>query len=164
MRRPYGLFDERDAMKKSPQLERLEQTLRSSRLSARGFMGDDPRSLTEILDADAAEVERLGYTMSEIAARMQQLTDLAKPALGDCVLVGEHLEICADDNRGLIPCPWPHGVRCQKTVTTVTRTDTSKSVQWSDLNIHLIAEHGFFQGRGSPFRLEPGKLVEIIFG
>jgi hypothetical protein len=36
-------------------------------------------------------------------------------------------------------------------------------VQWSDLSIHLIGAHGFFEGRGSFFRLEPAELVAILF-
>jgi hypothetical protein len=150
-------------MKKSPQLERLEETLRSSRLSARGFLGDDHRSLWEILDADARQVERLGYTMAEIATRMKEITETAKEGLGDWVDVGDNLKACSTDARGVIACPWPHAFRANKTVTTAKRTDTGKQIRWADLSIHLIAEHGFFQGKGSAFRLEPRELVEIIF-
>ncbi len=150
-------------MKKSPQLERLEQTLRSSKLSARGFLGNDPRSLFEILDADAREVEKLGYSIAEIAARMQEITAEAKTGLGDWVKVSDTLRAWASDTRGIIACPWPHAFRAHKTVTTVERADTGKRIQWADLNIHLIGEHGFFQGKGSVFRLEPGELVEMIF-
>ena len=150
-------------MKKSPQLERLEATLRSSRLSARGFLGDDSRTLWETLDADVREVAKLGYTMKQIAARMQELTDKAKLGLGDWVKVSQNLRVWANDARGVIACPWPHAFRANKTVTTAERTDTGKQIRWADLSIHLIAEHGFFQGKGSAFRLEPGELVEIIF-
>lgn len=150
-------------MKKSPQLERLEQILKSSRLSARGFLGDDRRSLWEILDADAREVEKLGYTMPQIAKGMKEITDKAKQGLGDWVEVGSSLKACTTDARGVIACPWPHAFRAYKTITTVHRIDSGKRIQWADLSIHLIAEHGFFQGRGSSFRLEPRELVEIIF-
>ncbi|NLI97952.1 hypothetical protein GX441_04750 [bacterium] len=151
-------------MKKSPQMKKLEETLRESKLSLAGFLGNDARDLTEILDADAREVASLGLTMEEIAERMHELTELAKAELGASCSVSGNIEVCADDNRGLIPCPWPHGALCQKTVTTATRVDLGKKIQWSDLSIHLIMEHGFFQGKGSPFRLEPRELVEIIFG
>jgi hypothetical protein len=154
-------------LKKSPQLERLEETLRSSRLSARGFLGDDRRSLWEILDADARQVESLGYTLAQIAARMAEITDKVKEGLGDWVQVSKNLKACTTDARGVIACPWPHAFRADKTVTTVQRTDSGSQIKneikWADLSIHLIGEHGFFQGRGSAFRLEPRELVEIIF-
>lgn len=150
-------------MKKSPQMKKLEETLRSSKLSLSGFLGDDTRDLVEIVDADAREVASLGRTNAEIARRMQELTDMAKAELGGSCKLPGNLVVCADDNRGQIPCPWSDGVRCQKTVTSVTRLDTDKNIRWSDLSIHLIRDHGFFQGRGSYFRLEPKELVEIIF-
>jgi len=162
MRRLYGLLNERDTMKQSPQLEKLEATLRSSRLSGRGFMGDDKRSLEEILDADAKQVQKLGYSARQIAKRMQELTEAARPGLGDWVKVSENLRVWADDSRGIIACPWTHAFRTNKTVTTVERVDIGKSIKWADLNVHLIGEHGFFQGRGSYFRLEPSELIEII--
>jgi hypothetical protein len=150
-------------MKKSPQQKKLEDLLGSSKFSACGFMGNDKRSLWEIIDADAAELERLARTTEEVAARMEELTDFAKPALGDWVEVGKNLKVSIDDNRGMIPCPWPHHVRCLKRITTAMQVDTGKRISWSELNTHLIKEHGFFEGRGSPFRIEPRQLVEIIF-
>jgi hypothetical protein len=30
------------------------------------------------------------------------------------------------------------------------------------MHIHLIDSHGFYEGKGSPFRLEPAALVEIL--
>lgn len=150
-------------MKKSPQQEKLEALLRSSKFSASGFMGSDKRTLWEIIDADAAEFEKTGKTKEEIAARMKELTELARRALGDWVRVNKNLKVSIDDSRGFIPCPWPHAIRCLKNITTAKQVDTGKSVRWSDLNTHLIKDHGFFEGRDSTFRIEPSALVEIIF-
>jgi hypothetical protein len=150
-------------MKKSPQQDKLEALLRSSKLSACGFLGEDKRSLWEIIDADVAELERLGRNSEELAARMQELTDRAAAALGDWENINEILRVRVDDNRGMIPCPWPHAVRCLKRITTIHHVKTGKTIRWSDLNIHLIKEHGFFEGRGARFRIEPKDLVDMIF-
>lgn len=150
-------------MKKSPQQEKLEALLKSSKFSMCGFMGDDKRNLWEVIDTDATAIEKLGKKQEEIAARMQHLTDLAASGLGDWVQVGKNLQVSADDNRGMIPCPWPHHKRCLKRITTARHSATGRTIRWSDLNIHLIKEHGFFEGRGSPFRIEPQELVKIIF-
>ena len=150
-------------MKKSPQLERLEKVLKCSKFSASGFLGDDKRNLWEIIDADASEVSRAGKTMEEVAARMQELTDRGKAGLGDWVEIGINLHVQVDDNRGMIPCPWPHHVRCLKRITTVRDPRTKTELRWSELNIHLIKEHGFFEGRGAPFRIEPSTLIRTIF-
>lgn len=137
--------------------------LQPSKFSAEGFMGTDTRSVWEIIDADASEMAKLGRTREEVAQRMQELTDLGKPALEDWIAVGENLEVRVEDHRGAVPCPWPHRVRCVKRITTVQYKPTGKTIRWSDLNIHLIKEHGFFEGQGASFRLEPKELIGIIF-
>lgn len=150
-------------MKKSPQQRKLERLLRSSKFSASGFMGNDRRNLWEIIDQDAAVIARRGKTMEEIAVRMQHLTDLAKQGLGDWIQITKNVHVSIDDSRGMIPCPWPHRVRCLKRITTARHLPSDRVVRWSDLNIHLIKEHGFFEGKGSQFRIEPDQLIDIIF-
>jgi len=150
-------------MKRIPGMQKLEEVLRSSRLVADGFMGDDSRILEEILEADAAAVAGLGSTVEEIADRMQELTDLARQGLGTTVKLGDRHEGFVQETRGAMVCPWPHAGKYSKNVTTVRRTDTGETIRWSDLSIHFIRGHGFFEGRGSHFRLEPKDLVRILF-
>lgn len=150
-------------MKKTPQMRKLEEMLRASKFSAEGFMGNDERSLFEIINADAANIIKLGYTKEEIADRMAELSEIAEHGQGTWVKVNEYLSVRINDTRGQIPCPWAHGFRCSKAITTARRIHTETQIQWSYLNIHLIKEHGFFEGKGAKFRLEPDKLIKIIF-
>ena len=92
-------------MKKSPQTRKLEHILRSSKLVAGGFLGDDSRSFTEVIEADASQVSRLGYTMEQIAARMQEITDTAKTGLGNWVTVDDKLQAVAEEAKGSLICP-----------------------------------------------------------
>ena len=126
-------------------------------------MGDDSRSFNEVIDADASQVSNLGYTMEKIAARMQEITDIAKTGLGNWVKVDDKLKAVAEEAKGSLTCPWPHPGRYVKRVTTVERRNSGETIRWSDLNIHLIAKHGFFEGRGAAFRIEPEKLINVIF-
>ena len=150
-------------MKKSPQEKKLERLLQASKFSACGFLGDDKRNLWEIIDDDAAELARTGRTPEQVARRMRELTDIGKEGLGDWVDAGHGLQVSVDDNRGMVPCPWPHHVRCLKRITTVKHMPTGAEIRWSDLNIHLILEHAFFEGKGARFRIEPRALIDIIF-
>jgi hypothetical protein len=150
-------------MKESPQTKNLEKLLRSSKLVAGGFMGDDARSVHEIIDADMAELSRLGFTAKQVAGRMQQITDIAIPGLGTWMKLDEQRQVKIDEAKGWLICPWPHPGKFAKRITTVRLVKSGVSIRWSDLNIHLIGEHGFFEGKGSSFRIEPGTLIAAIF-
>jgi len=150
-------------MKESPQNKRLDALLRSSKLVTGGFMGSDSRSVNEIIDADKNELSRLGFTGEQIAERMQEITNAAKTGLETWVRIDNNLEAKTNEARGFLPCPWPHAGRFVKRVTIIRVIKSGEPIQWSDLNIHLIGVHCFFQGKGSPFRIEPKKLIEMIF-
>jgi len=150
-------------MKRLPEERRLEYLLRSSTIVADGFLGTDSRSHEEIIEADVSALARLGCTPEQVADRMEELTALAIPQLGNPIRVGDWLEVASEDYKGRIVCPWPHPVGVDKRITTARRLDTGEWVRWSDLNTHMIAEHGFFEGKGSAFRIEPAVLVRVIF-
>jgi len=150
-------------LKRSPEAKRIEEVLRCSRIVAGGFLGVDPRILEEIIETDAATVIKLGATVPRIAARMREITDRGKAGLGTTVKLDERRQVVVDESRGETVCPWPHAGGYQKTITTVRRLDTGATVRWSDLSLHFIEAHGFFQGRGSAFRVEPEDLVAVLF-
>jgi hypothetical protein len=150
-------------MKKTPRMQKLEEMLHSSQIVSGGFFGDDRRGMTEIIDRDAATVSSEGYTFGELAAKMKEITAEAKKGLGMWVDLpaGKHAK--TDEAKGQMICPWPHPFRCDKRVTTLENEATGETVLWTDLSIHLIEEHGFFEGKGSPFRIEPAFLIRMLF-
>jgi hypothetical protein len=150
-------------MKKSPQSQKLENMLRSSRIVAGGFMGDDTRPVEEIIDADLGSLAKLGRTADEIAGRMQEITNTAIAGLGNWVKIDPYRMALVDEAKGTLTCPWPHPGRFAKRVTTLKLVESGQTVTWSDLNIHLIAGHSFFEGYGSAYRIEPAMLVSAIF-
>jgi len=150
-------------MKQSPEMQKLEEAIRASKIVGGGFLGSDRRPLEEILEADASELARLGHTAQDIAARMRRILDQAEKGLGAWVRIDGIVEASVTDTRGEMPCPWPHPGTYSKTVVTARNIRTGKTMQWSALSIHLIEAHGFFEGKGSSFRLEPRDLVDILF-
>ncbi len=151
------------AMKETPDKEHLEQLLRSSRLVAGGFLGDDTRGVDEIVEADTGAVFSLGRTTVEIAERMRVVSEQARRGLGTWVRIDATHRAMMQEARGELVCPWPHPGYFHKAVTTVQRTDTGETVEFSDLNIHMVEAHGFFEGRGSRFRIEPERLIRVLF-
>ncbi|MFC1637238.1 hypothetical protein ACFL5Z_20660, partial [Planctomycetota bacterium] len=138
------------------------ENLRSSGLVAGGFMGSDTRSFSEVIDADAAALARLDYTKEQLAGRMEEITKRAIAGLGTWVRINESKQVCVQEFKGSLVCPWPHAGRYAKRITTLRNTNTGETIRWSDLNAHLIGRHGFFGGRGSIFRVEPREAVKMI--
>ena len=131
-------------------------------ISAEGFLGADPRGLAEIIAEDTQTVAACGTSNAAIAARLRELTEAGEAGLGRPVLVDSHLEVTVSDTRGLIACPFADGHGEHKRLTTVIDRQTGQAACWSDLNIHLIERHGFYEGKGAAFRVEPRALAEIL--
>jgi len=107
-------------------------------------------------------VRRLNLTHQAIAARMCALRDAGEKGLGETIAVAPCFEIRVDSVRGKLPCPFMGGTIVQKLNTTVRHTVLDREVTYTDLNIHMIEEHGFYEGHGSLFRMAPEELVAIL--
>ena len=151
-------------MKQSPQEKKLEEMLRSTKLVAGGFMGTDLRHPAEVIEKDITVLGSFGLTAVQVAQRMRELTEMAKPRLGNWIdSAFLKLRVKSEDYKGVLVCPWPHSGTFNKRITTAERLDTGQKLSWTDLNIHMIEEHGFFEGRGAFFRIEPAEVAQILF-
>ncbi len=148
-------------MKETPQMRKARENMIPGRLSLPGFLGGE-RDLPRLLDEDAETVKRLGLTHAAIADRMRELRDAGAEGLGEFLSVPPHFEVRADSVRGRIPCPFGERGLYPKTSITVRNLRTGREVTYTDLHIHLVAAHGFYEGVGTPYRLEPADLVSVL--
>ena len=142
-------------MKQTPEQNRIQANMQPGALSAAGFLGSDTRNLIDIIRSDGEDVASLGLTHQMIAQKMRAITEQGKAELGRSFQVKSGLEAVVLDYMGFIPCPFRDRRFFPKRLTRVTDTTSSREVSWSDLNMHMIEAHGFYEGRGSAFRLEP---------
>ncbi len=142
-------------MKESPDEKRIRGRMTPGVLSHEGFLGADPRRVSEIIEADAAAAERLGTSLAELAARLEAILDAAVAALGTPAPVGDRLTATWHEAMGRIPCPFGRCGTFPKGEIEVADLTSGQTLRFTPLSVHLIAEHGFCQGRGSPYRLEP---------
>jgi len=149
-------------MEHEPDLEKIGKEMKPGTISRDGFLGTDQRSLSEILKGDDEAVRRLGVTHKAIAEKMRKLRNAGMKGLGDFIRVPPHFEALVDSFRGKLPCPFGHPGVIPKINTLVRNLKTQKEITYTDMNIHLIAAHGFYEGKGAPYRLEPDALVEIL--
>lgn len=149
-------------MKQTVQMQQAQERMAPGAITRDGFLGTDRRPLGDILLADDSTVTALGLEHQEIARRMVGLRDAGTAGLGELVDVAPHFEVRVDSVRGNLPCPFGDPGIFPKTSITVRNRRTGREVSYTDLNIHLIWAHGFYEGRGCPFRLEPEDLVEVL--
>lgn len=149
-------------MKQRPELELIQANMAPGTLSAHGFLGSDSRNLTDILSADAKSLKQRGIAQETLADKMQELTDFGMQGLGRPTSMDECFEIMVEEYKGKIPCPFKDNVSLNKRQTRVRRLDTGVTMRWTDLNIHMIGEHGFFEGHASTYRLDPAELARFL--
>jgi len=149
-------------MKQSPELELIQANMTPGALSAHGFLGNDSRKLSDILHADATALEKTGITKEQLADTMQKLTDYGAEGFGRPTTFNEHFEIEVEGYKGKLPCPFKDNTAVEKRQTLVKNLDTGVIMRWTDLSIHMIKEHGFFEGHGSIYRLDPVELVRFL--
>jgi hypothetical protein len=93
---------------------------------------------------------------------MEELRDEGAKGLGEFIKVEPHFQVRVEAVRGKLPCPFGEPGLLRKTNTEIRNEATGKEIVYSDLQIHLISEHGFYEGKGSRFRLSPVELAEIL--
>ncbi len=130
-------------------------------ITAEGFLGNDRRNLSTIIDEDALIMGRLGIDPVEVASRLHHFMDEGRKGLGEPVTVDEKWLVKSDEARGKLACPWEDGV-FRKVNVTLERKDTGEKVFFTDLSIHLLEAHGFLEGRGSSFRLNLEILKHVL--
>jgi hypothetical protein len=149
-------------MKQTVQMDRIQAQMQPGIITRDGFLGADRRKLTDILIEDDEAVKRMDMTHQAIAARMIELRDAGMRGLGDFISVEPHYEIRVDSVRGKLPCPFGDPGVFPKTNITVRNLKAGREILFTDLHVHLIGSHGFYEGKGSPFRLDPELLVELL--
>ncbi len=149
-------------MKQTVQMREIQDKMKPGVITRDGFLGTDSRNLIDILIEDDAKVKRINFTHGQIAGRMQELREAGKRGLGDFISVAPHFEVRVDMVRGKLPCPFGHPGLIQKTNIQVRNLEKNREIAFTDMHIHIIGEHGFYEGKGSPYRLEVSDLIEIL--
>jgi hypothetical protein len=149
-------------MKQTVQMDRIQEKMQPGILTRDGYLGTDRRKLIDILIEDDEAVKRLDLTHQRIAERMIELRDAGMRGLGEFISVEPHYEVRVDSVRGKLPCPFGDPGIFPKTNITVRNLKLGRELTFTDMHIHLIGSHGFYEGKGSPFRLDPPVLVELL--
>ncbi|MBN1409536.1 MAG: hypothetical protein JW969_01735 [Spirochaetales bacterium] len=147
-------------MKESPELKKARRKMTAGVITAEGFLGNDNRTLSDIIGNDEETMEALHLDWEKIAAVLRELLEKGLAGLGKQVEVGDLWTIVADDARGKLPCPFGDGMHKKQSIL-ITDKSTGKKYLINDLTVHLIKAHHFLQGKGSSHRIEPADLKQF---
>lgn len=150
-------------MKQSPKEIKIQSMMEPGILTISGFLGSDDRHYHAIIEEDETALNNLPYTAEEIADRMQHLMTLVGDSFQDQVIVEDHYQMEIDTVRGKMVCPFGHPGAYAKGIIELTNLSNLLTIRWTPLSLHFIRTHHFFEGKGSPFRLDPELLVKAIF-
>lgn len=149
-------------MKQTPEYDKIQQNMRKGVITLDGFLGEDTRKLVDIIAADKLTLLAHHTTEEAIANKMEYFRKEGEQGLGEPITVDGNFEVRVDSVRGLLPSPFGGPGMYAKVNTSVMNKTLGKTIVYTDLHIHFIKDHGFFEGKGSPFRLEPHDLIEIL--
>jgi hypothetical protein len=130
-------------------------------ITAQGFLGTDTRSIADIVQADTEAFRRSGIDADKVARFLERLRDAGQKGLGEPTGVDGKYVVTVGDARGLLPCPFQDGTFHKNSVEVVDERSGARII-YSDLSIHLLGVHGFCQGTGSPFRLDPVTIAGMM--
>lgn len=150
-------------MKETPREIKIHQNLKAGVMSVDGFLGDDSRHFHEIVEEDENKLTQLGISTDEIADKLDHFTENAFLSYDGPVVIDEKYQVFYQSYRGKMPCPFDHPGLFRKGSVTLKNLENNIEICWTPLNIHMIREHCFFEGKGSLHRLDPEILVKAIF-
>ena len=149
-------------MKETPQEKLIYDNFTPGKITKEGFLGDDTRHIHDIIAADMHTLDQLGVTQEQIADRLQYFIEEGKKGLESVVDLGDFTTQVIW-SRGMLPSPFADPKKLyHKIIATVVNKQLQKTIRYTQLNVHLIRDHGFFEGKTSVFRLEPAEVVQVL--
>ncbi|MHC4179572.1 MAG: hypothetical protein ACYSWU_18835 [Planctomycetota bacterium] len=149
-------------MKQIPYDQHVLERMAPGALCAEGFLGDDHRDLSEILAEDDSAAVAAGASHEQLAAMLDDWMHRAIAELGRPVKLSSDITATWHEGMGRIPSPWPGEGVYPKGELELTNARTGRTQFITPLSVHLIATHGFYQGRGSRYRIEPTELIAAL--
>lgn len=132
-------------------------------LSQGGFLGWG-EILEQVIVEDEATLHSLGRTAEEVGEKLLEILS-QKPA-------SHQVEVTSWLGQQLCPFPaCPHG-QCQKDNRpclyadldfVITNRATGRHIEVPGMAWHLIRDHHFFEGKRSPFHVDPALLVKVLY-
>jgi hypothetical protein len=142
----------------------LEKVMRPGAASSAGFLGRDEK-LLDVLAADNDLVRKeLGLTHQELARHLHALGALGETSDGgfaQFTYQGQKFKVKVVAYRGFMDSPFKDGTKTNKSAS-VQNLDNGKKLEMSLLVPDMIERYGFYEGEGTPYRVDPRQAVAVL--
>jgi hypothetical protein len=146
-------------------IAKLEKRMRPGQDSRAGFLGKD-ESLLEVLAADNRYVvDELGLSHQEIAKHLHIIGAIAAKQAStkavDILYRGQRLRLQSIHYKGFQDSPFDDGTKTSIDAT-VENVGSGKKLTFSLLLPHMIERYGFYEGKGTPYRVDSRAVLEVL--
>ena len=132
--------------------------------SLEGFLGKDERLLDVLAADNRYVVDEMGLTHQELAKHLLVLAGIgAKFGKGEFRYHGRRFKVTGMDwaSAGMQHSPFHDGTKTNQDAT-LHNLDTGKKIDFSLLVPHMIERYGFYEGKGTKYRVDPKGIVEVL--
>jgi hypothetical protein len=146
-------------------IEALEKSMRPGELSVAGFLGKDERLLDIMAEDNRYVVEKRGLTHQELARHLHLIGAVAVKYSArqsqDITYRGRKFRVSAIRFKGFQESPFEDGTKasCDATVTNLAN---GKTIRYSLLVPYTIERYGFYEGKGTRYRVDPAQVIEVF--
>lgn len=139
---------------------------KDERGSKSGFLGKD-EGLLDILVEDNEFVRKHGLTHRKLAIPLLQISNRAVGMLStgrppiEFSHSGINWRVQVNTTLGYQLSPFNDGTKTS-TDFTLTNLDNKKTIKFSGLVPLMIERYGFYEGKGTPYRVEPADIIKVL--
>ena len=148
-------------------IAQLETDMRPKKLSGSGFMGLDEKLLDILVADNRYVVDELGLSHQELARHLHALAAIAEwqnrhdKTGEEFVYHGKRFKVLVEHSKWSVRSPFADGTKSGSNAT-VTNIETSKRTRYGLLVPYMMERYGFYEGKGTPYRLEPRTVIEVL--
>jgi hypothetical protein len=164
------------------EIERVQERMYPGKWSEVGFLGVEDK-LKDTCTNDSNFLQEKNISCEQIADKLEVIVEKAKQLYTDRIEAEAEAEDVAYNfnplaiidgkfkisgfalaTNGYQKCPFSERVLCGKgrQAYEITNIENGSSISLSQLHIHMIRDHHFFEGKGTPYRLEPSAACDVL--
>lgn len=130
--------------------------------SDKGFLGADERLLKVLTADNETVVKKLKLTHQTMATHLLAAAVIGEMTTGEPFLYhGRRFKVTIRRSRGFQFSPFEDDTKTN-TEATVENLDSGNRLEYSLLVPQMIERYGFYEGKGTPYRVDPARIVDVF--